>query len=90
MGYNMVVREQRMGMCSERKESIPLPALNKYVKVRPRDKDGNEIIEINCGRFMYVTKNLMFLKRDVSYNTSYFVAYLKTDLVNGIYRYEYL
>lgn len=90
MNYNMVVREQRKGLCSKRKQSIPLPDLNRYVVVRPRDKNGNEIVEINYGEFVHTTKNLMFLKRDVSYNISYLVAYHKTDLVNGIYRYEYL
>lgn len=90
MSYNMVVREQNKRVHSRNGQSIPLPVLNRYVMVRPRDKYGNEAIEINYGEFVHTTKTLMFLKRDVSYNISYLVAYLKTDLINGIYRYTYL
>lgn len=72
----------------KRAEKRELPKLNKLVKVYQRDVNGKEKRIVRTGWFVSETDRLMFFKS--SSKAGNMEAFLKSDLMYGIYLYEYI
>lgn len=65
-----------------------LPKLNKMVKVYPRDVRGKETRVVKTGKFVFENERMIFLESNSKAGN--IEAFLKTDLMYGIYEYEYI
>ncbi|WP_026478398.1 hypothetical protein [Alkaliphilus transvaalensis] len=68
----------------------PLPKLNKLLLIYQRDKLGNEKIEKVKGVFVSCSNDKLMKLIVTGKNYSYSMCYSKSDIILGIYRYEYI
>lgn len=72
----------------KRVKQVKLPEFNRLVEVYPESINGNEKINIRVGEFISETEYLLFLKPKSK--SPKIEAFIKTDIINRIYSYNYL